>query len=133
MPQFHPRIARVQQSSKIQLWGQADDEDDPENSTEALPAATTTEGQTTELSTVSKVLQSVFTAVTGLLGVFFYAAGGYFSVGLLLNLCGYGYYINRDGFQVDTLQHMRAQNQFEREYQRLGRESQSRPPSSLPK
>ena len=127
-PQFQLRISQVQQTSKIGLWGKTDEED-PEKLQSELPA---TEDQE-ELSIVSKVLQSVFTVVTGVFGLFFYAAGGYFSVGLLLNLCGYGYYINRDGFQVDTLEHMRAQNQFEREYQRLGRESESRPPSLLPK
>mmetsp|Transcript_26344 Transcript_26344/g.53504 ORF Transcript_26344/g.53504 Transcript_26344/m.53504 type:complete len:189 (+) Transcript_26344:573-1139(+) len=44
------------------------------------------------------------------------------SAGLLLNLFGYGYQFNKEeGIHIDTLQQIRADNQFKVEYERIGR------------
>lgn len=51
--------------------------------------------------------------------------GLYFSVGLLLNICGFGYHFDlQHGLQIDTLENMRNENQFKREMQRSGRQTQ---------
>jgi hypothetical protein len=59
------------------------------------------------------------------------ATGSFFAIGILLNLCGYGYKFTKDGFRVDTVEVMRMENQFERAAREMAIES--RPPSSLPK
>lgn len=64
-------------------------------------------------------------------GVVILATGSFFAIGILLNLCGYGYKFTKDGFRVDTIEYMRMQNQFERAAREMTLES--RPPSSLPK
>lgn len=57
--------------------------------------------------------------------------GIYSAFGILLNISGYGYQFTKDGFRVDTIEHMRMENQMEQEYVRMG--EQHKPPSSLPR
>eukprot|EP00594_Rhizosolenia_setigera_P000210 CAMPEP_0178946190 /NCGR_PEP_ID=MMETSP0789-20121207/4149_1 /TAXON_ID=3005 /ORGANISM="Rhizosolenia setigera, Strain CCMP 1694" /LENGTH=207 /DNA_ID=CAMNT_0020626157 /DNA_START=46 /DNA_END=669 /DNA_ORIENTATION=- len=52
------------------------------------------------------------------------SVGLYFSVGLLLNICGFGYQFDlQHGLQIDTLENMRNENQFKREMQRSARQT----------
>ena len=48
--------------------------------------------------------------------------GLYFSFGLLLNILGFGYsFTIENGFQVDTLENIKKERQFEQEMQRIAR------------
>ncbi|CAB9499648.1 expressed unknown protein [Seminavis robusta] len=73
---------------------------------------------------VMKFLDDAYSVFT----IFF---GAYFAVGILLNLCGYGYRLSKDGYEIDTIQHIRMENQFKRAAQEMAPEHQ--PPSALPK
>jgi hypothetical protein len=54
-------------------------------------------------------------------------AGGFFFLGLLLNLSGYGYAFERDrGLVIDRISNIRSEVQFEREIEREGRNDYSR-------
>jgi len=57
--------------------------------------------------------------------------------GLVLNLCGYGYQINREnGLKIDTIENFRSEFQMQKVAQKYAKEyaaSHSQPPSPLPK
>ena len=78
-------------------------------------------------------VQMTFAFMEAAYNVFVMAAGSFFTIGILLNLCGYAYKFTDDGFRVDTIEHMRMMNQFERAAREMAQEkSTSRPPSFAP-
>jgi len=112
--------ARQHNSPSI-LWGKPDNDDGLE---------TTDEEDSGTKNVANKVFSLGLDLVLNSMSLFFLVFGVTSTYGLLLNLCGYGYHFDKEGFQVDTLQHMREENLFKREFQRMTSESQ--PPSSLP-
>lgn len=80
---------------------------------ESTPPPAPTEGK----DSISFQFFKVFSYMIQFLGL-------YFTFGLLLNILGYGYSFDfQNGFQVDTMQNMRNERQFQREMDRMTRES----------
>lgn len=79
------------------------------------------------LNAVQKTLRNVFRAIYLVWSFGFTCLGVGLSLGLVLNLFGYGYQVSReDGIYIDTIEHLRVQNQFQRESMRYGQEYNQR-------
>jgi hypothetical protein len=71
--------------------------------------------------------QKAFWVVNDVWSYAMITVGTAFSLGLLLNLCGYGYHLSYErGLEIETIGKMREMNQFRAL-------ENARPPSSLPK
>ena len=123
-------FVQSQQPSKVQLWSQDENENSNDVSAEETTTVERAELESRARELFPQLIQQTFMLVSNMYSVFIIALSTYLMFGLLLNFCGYGYYFNQDGYQVDTLEHMRMEKQIEREFQRMT--SQSQPPSSLP-
>ena len=88
------------------------DEDDLISTTiSTVPPATTKPKQASE--SLSYQLFKVFSYIIQFLGL-------YFTFGILLNILGYGYSFDlQNGFQVDKIQNIRNERQFQRELDRI--------------
>lgn len=80
--------------------------------------------------TVPKPLQKLGWGIYLLWSFCIWFLGSAFTVGLFLNLFGYGYTFSKDeGLRIDTIQQFRIERQFEMESQRYEKEVRNRLPS----
>ena len=112
---------------ETRIFSEVDEEQSGSSLTEKVGAAP--EARPPRI-TISKGVQDVFLFLSEVYSFFLIFAGSLSVCGLLLNASGYGYQFTKDGFRVDTIEHMRMESQMKREYQRMGHEI--KPPSSLP-
>ena len=117
----------VEGLQETRIFSEVDDEQSGSSLTEEVGAAP--EARPPRI-TISKGVQDVFLFLGEVYSFFLIFAGSLSVCGLLLNASGYGYQFTKDGFRVDTIEHMRMESQMKREYQRMGHEI--KPPSSLP-
>ena len=72
------------------------------------------------------VRQTGLVAVNGF-SIFMNIIGLYFTLGLVLNICGYAYEFSfKEGYKIDTIKNKRIERQFERESRRYEKEHNQR-------
>jgi hypothetical protein len=106
------------------MWAVQDDDDENESQDVNIP--------TKKKIVPPQAIRDVWNAISLFWSYTITFLGISLSFGLLLNLFGYAYIIDRDeGLRVDTIQQLRTEQQFRAEANRLANEQ--RPPSALPK
>ena len=101
--------------------GASDDSDEGEDDTAPLPIVLL-DGDASERK-VPSLTSRVTLAIFKLFSYCIQFLGGFFFLGLLLNLSGFGYTFDLDrGLVIDRIANIRNEVQFEREIEREGRE-----------
>lgn len=108
---------------ETRLFAELDKDSSATDEIAALPEARPSRSAVKAIQAASFLLIDVFSA-------FIVGTATLSICGMLLNLNGYGYQIRNGSVRVDTIEHMRMENQLNKEYLRISKEM--KPPSSLP-
>ena len=126
----------------IRLWAKRDDDDGfDDNDRDSAILSTTTTDKDEAKSFLSEPLKKAFEVIDMVWSYTIIFLGTCLSLGLVLNLFGYGYTFSiQDGLRIDTISQFRTENQFRREAIRLEKErairiraTETQPQSLLPK
>ena len=125
----------------IRLWGKGDDDDGIDDNDRDSAILSTTRDSDEAKSFLSEPLKKAFEVIDMVWSYTIIFLGACLSLGLVLNLFGYGYTFSiQDGLRIDTISQFRTENQFRREAIRLEKERAMRirateiqPQSLLPK
>ena len=125
----------------IRLWGKGDDDDGIDDNDRDSAILSTTRDSDEAKSFLSEPLKKAFEVIDMVWSYTIIFLGTCLSLGLVLNLFGYGYTFSiQDGLRIDTISQFRTENQFRREAIRLEKErairiraTETQPQSLLPK
>mmetsp|Transcript_22175 Transcript_22175/g.33630 ORF Transcript_22175/g.33630 Transcript_22175/m.33630 type:complete len:199 (+) Transcript_22175:79-675(+) len=118
-------IQKIERTSTcIQLSDDENDKEEPQKETE-----TNVTTESVDIKNSKTMMKSIWEGVYSLYSTLIIGIGGALSIGLLLNLNGYGYSFSREGgLRIDTIDEMRMERQLQQVSKPL---SENQPTSPL--
>ena len=120
----HPPLTLYQRNRRFVFVLKDRKLDDNESISESAPTKKESKTDTRPEDDVKKGVGMVLLNIYFAFGYVMIALGSLLSIGIVLNICGYGYQVTSEGLRIDTLTQLREENQFRTEVAKSMKEYQ---------